>query len=175
MGLIKDFKEEHTGYARIEQVKSVFNLKCWIRLQKFRTQRANRGWSDRDMWGMGEYIAQITAEMLNELKDGHTDWSWWFKLNCEQGKGAYKNIEEVVNDINGYLEFSKTNWAEGLTSVKGKTGKFSISWVNEKGKKITEAEITNRINKHNKEETKLYKKATKAMSFFGRHFWGFWD
>lgn len=175
MGLIKDWQDNHEGYVFTAKIKELFNPAVWIRLQKYRTQRADRGWSDRDMWGMGEYVAQITAEMLNELKDGHTDWEWWFKMNGEQGKGAYKNLEEVVNDINGYLDFSKTNWAEGLTSVNGKTGKFSISWVNEKGKKITEAEITNRINKHQKEETKRYKKAAKAMSFFGRHFWGFWD
>lgn len=175
MGIIKDFRSDHTGYTFKYRVKDALSPNVWFRLHKYRKQRADRGWSDRDMWGMGEHVAQITAEMLTSLRDGNTDWEWWFKMNGEQGKAAYKNIDDVINDINNYLEFSKTSWADDLTSLDEKTGKFSISWVNEKGKKITEAEITNRINKHHKEETRLYKKAAKAMSFFGRHFWAFWD
>lgn len=175
MGIIKNFRSDHEGYTFKYKVKDALSPNVWFRLHQHRKQRADRGWSDRDMWGMGEYVAQITAEMLTALRDGNTDWEWWFKMNGEQGKAAYKNLDDVINDIKGYLEFRETSWADDLTSVKGKTGKFSISWVNEKGKKITQAEITNRINKHHKEELKRYKKAAKAMSFFGRHFWGFWD
>lgn len=176
MGIIKDFKSEHTGYSFKYLVKETLSPNVWFRLRKHRKQRADRGWSDRDSWAMGEYVAQITSEMLTNLRDnGSTDWEWWFENYGEKGKGAYKSLDEVINDINGYLEHTRTSWTDDLTSVRGKTGKFSVSWVNQKGKKITEAEITNRINKHHKEELRLYKKASKAMAFFGRHFWGFWD
>lgn len=176
MGLLKDWKREHEGMYFRSKVPYFFSPSVWFRLHTYRKQRADRGWSDRDMWSMGEHLAQITVEMLKDLQTGMTDWENWFKYNInEEGKGAYKNLQQVIDDIQGYLEFEKTSWADDLTHAAGKTGKFSISWVDKDGKKLTEAAITHRLTKYNNELMKRYKKACKAMGFVGRNFAHFWD
>ena len=177
MSILKDWRTDHNGYAFRYKVQEFLTPSVWFRLHEIRVQRANRGWSDRDAWNMGDYVAQITVEMLELLQEkGVTDWDRWFEWNIgETGKGAYKNLQEVIDDIKGYQDWSLTTWADDLESVQEKTGKYSISWVDQKGKKLTEAAITNRINKYQKEGQKKYKKATKAMAFFGRHYAQFWD
>lgn len=189
MGLIKDWAEDTEGYRFSYRVRSLFDLSLWLRLHKWRKQRANRGWSDSDAWGAGDHIAQVTAEMLQYLQDhSYCDWPEWFKLNVqEEGKNAYTNLQEVIDDINAYLEFEKTSWSDGLDTKRDKLDEvFKKSedgelyeyvgpdWY-EGEKKLTEAAIGNRIRKWRNEEIKLYKKAQKAMVFFGRHFSGFWD
>lgn len=177
MSLFKDWLEDTDGYRTSYRIRNFFSPSSWLRLHKWRKQRADRGWSDRDAWGAGDHIAKITAEMLTHLRD-HTYVSWpeWFKLNVkEDGKGAYKNLTQVINDINNYLEFSETTWSHGLSHKSGTTGKFSGSWHYKGGRKLSENEITARIKKHATKESKLYKKANKAMEFFGRHFSSFWD
>ena len=175
MSLLKDWKEDNEGYRVQTRVAHFFDPREWLRLQKYRTQRADRGWSDRDMWGMGEHLAEITAEMLAELDKGHTDWPMWFDLNVrEEGKGAYKSLQSVIDDINNYLNHEKTSWSDDLTCKQGKTGEFHMGWYKD-GKKISEAELKNRINKWAKENNRLYKKSAKAMQFFGRHYAQFWD
>lgn len=183
MGILKDWKEDSEGYRFRNQVVCLFSPKVWFRLHKWRMQRANRGWSNRDTWGAGEHIAKMTAEMLQHLNDNtYVDWPEWFKLNVkEKGKGAYKNLQSVIDDINKYLEHTETSWGDGLTtkavSLISDDGHYSSpDWYDEKtGKKLSEPAINNRINKWAAEEDKLYKKAIKAMGFFSRHFSGFWD
>ena len=64
MGILKDWQEDTDGYVFTAKVTYFFSPKVWLRLHKWRKQRADRGWSDRDTWGAGEHIAQMTAEML---------------------------------------------------------------------------------------------------------------
>lgn len=189
MGLLKDWTDDHNGYTLRSKLKYFFSPKVWLQLHKWRKQRADRGWSDRDTWGAGDHIAQITADMLQHLNDyAYTDWPEWFKLNVkEDGKGAYKNLKSVIDDINAYLEFEKTTWADGLTTrrdsieevfEKREDGHYTYKgpiWVDDKGKDLTDAAVMQRIKKWRNEEIKLYKKATKAMGFFARHFSSFWD
>lgn len=185
MGLIKDWKEDTEGYRFSYRVRNLFNFSLWFRLHKWRMQRGNRGWSDRDTWGAGDHIAKMTAEMLQHLND-HTyvDWPQWFKLNVkEDGKNTYTSLQQVVDDINDYLKFEWTSWGDGLycdsSWVKNEDGSSTLDeqlWYDEKTHKLqTEASIKNRMTKWNKEYTKRYKKAQKAMSFFARHFTQFWD
>lgn len=189
MGILKDFKEDVSGYRFRYQLVATFSLKVWLRIHKWRMQRANRGWSDRDTWGAGDHIAQMTAEMLQHLND-HTyvDWPQWFKLNVkEDGKNAYKNLSQVVSDITTYLNFEDTSWADDLTTKrdsleeifdKQEDGNYlykSPDWYDAKGKKLSEAALKSRMNKWHKENLKAYKKAQNAMSFFARHFTQFWD
>lgn len=178
MGIVRDFKEDNAGYRLRHQIVCFFSPKVWLRLHKWRKQRADRGWSNRDTWGAGDHIAKMTAEMLQHLND-HTyvDWPEWFKLNVkEEGKGAYKSLPAVVKDIQAYLDFTETSWADDLDSKhNGDPQKFHVDWYDQKGKKLTDAAIKYRINKWSEQHNKLYKKAQKAMGFFARHFSSFWD
>ena len=188
MSLLKDFREDVSGYKIFYQLRSAVDVRLWLRLHKYRKQRANRGWSDRDAWGAGEHIAKVTAEMLQHLNDySYCDWPEWFKNNTDNL--GYKNLQSVIDDINNYLEFQYTGWTDGLDvasydvddwiekePVNGLHVWKSAGWINiETGKKLTEKQVTARISKHHKQEQKLYAKATKAMEFFGRNFASFWD
>lgn len=179
MSLIKDFNYWELQSTRKRYwPRTIINPRKWLYNIKHRHQRAERGWSDRDTWGGGEYIARITADILQHLNDNnYTDWPEWFKLNVKEGgKGAYKSLQEVIDDINNYLEFTETSWADGLTSARNPDkGKYLLIWMDKDGNKLTEATVRHRLNKHIEMEQKLYKKAIKAMSFFSRHFAQFWD
>lgn len=181
MSIFKDWAEWNDGYDIRRKVRNIFNMNDWRQLHKWRKQRADRGWSDRDTWGAGDHIAKMTAEMLQHLQNNvYKDWPEWFKFNvAEEGRGAYTNLQEVIDDINNYLEFDIKSWADGLTPKQKEIsdkGKFTCNWYDEStGKKLTEAAVSNRINRYSKENMRLYKKANKAMGFFGRHFGNFWD
>ena len=163
-----------------------YNPRQLHREATFVYQRITRGWSDRDTWGAGEYIAKITAEMLQHLNDhAHTDWPEWFELNVQE-KNGYKDLQSVIDDINNYLEFSVTSWADGLETAKDIEKSFekdektsdiihkSLGWT-ENGKKLTEQQITNMIEKWHQEEQRVYKKAIEAFTFFSQNFASFWD
>lgn len=188
MSIVKDWREDNSGYRLNRQVLYFFSPKVWLRLHKWRKQRADRGWSDRDTWGAGEHIAQMTAEMLQHLNDNtYVDWPEWFKTNTKDNKG-YKNLQSVIDDINGYLDFRLTSWSDGLDIAsynvddwldKQEGGTYvwkSAGWVDKTtGKKLTEKQLLSRMKKHHKQEEKIYKKATHAMEFFGHNFASFWD
>jgi hypothetical protein len=186
MSIFKDWQEDTDGYRFRAKATHFVNPREWLRLHKWRKQRADRGWSDRDTWGAGNHIAKITAEILQHLND-HTyvDWPEWFKLNAKE-KGAYKNLQQVIDDINAYLDHEKTSWADGLETRREKIDEMfekredgNYEWIRpdwyEGEKKLTEAAIKNRINKWSKESNKKYEQAKKALSFFSRNFSGFWD
>lgn len=189
MGLLKDWRYEYESERLDRKVFHFFSLFAWLRLYKWRRQRADRGWSDRDTWGAGEYIAQITAEMLQHLNENkYTDWPEWFKLNVqEEGKGAYTSLAQVISDITTYLDFEKTSWGDGLTTKrdsleeifeKKADGSYLYKgpdWYDEKGEKMSDIAVDRRVKKWHKEQIRLHKKAQKAMQFFARHFAQFWD
>jgi len=187
MGIIKDWRDDTEGYCFKYKIINLLSLRVWLDLHRWRKQRANRGWSDRDTWGAGDHIAKITAEMLQHLND-HTyvDWPDWFKLNVEEA-GSYKNLQSVIDDINGYLEYQETSWTDGLEPVQKPLDEVFVEegdrrvykspgWINkETGRQITEKQLTMLMHKHHNKEVKLYKKATNALSFFARQFTSFWD
>ena len=181
MSIFKDWKDNNQGCVFRYKALNLMSPKEWSKLHRWRKQRADRGWSDRDMWGAGEHIARLTADMLEELSKGHTDWESWFK-NLKR-KEQYTNLEDVIADIGGYLDYeTNTAWTDGLELIgepikRDKDGvKLNSRWIDKKtGKTLTDKQVTNRIMKHGKEGNRLYKKAAKAMEFFGRNFAGFWD
>ncbi len=177
MGLLKDFAGQHLTVRKSRYPHAILNPLNWHETAKYRRQRANRGWADRDAWNMGEHVAGVVVEMLELLQNkGVTDWDAWFEYNIdEKGKGAYKNLQEVIDDIKNYLEHEKTSWADDLRVEGDFLSDEKIMWFDEKGKLQTDPAIKHRMNKWHKENTRLYKKATKAMAFFGRHFAQFWD
>ena len=187
MSIFKDFREDNEGYRLRSQITYLLSPNAWIRLHRSRKQRADRGWSNRDTWGAGEHIAKITAEILQHLNDNtYVDWPSWFKYNVQE-KGSYKSLQAVIDDINQYLVFTETSWADGLETVKDSVEEVfqkredgnhyykSPGWVDKNGKKVSDKQITARIKSHSEKEKKSYEKATNAMQFFGRNFASFWD
>jgi len=191
MSIFKDWQEDTKEYRFTYKLRNLFSPALWLKLHKWRKQRADRGWSDRDTWAAGDYIARMTADILQHLNDNtHVDWPDWFKYNCqEKGKDAYKDLQSVIDDIIGYLDFEKNeSWSKGLDIAsddvadlfdKATDGSYSLApdrWVDEVTRKpVTQQQITSRIKKYRDKEIKQYKKAQKAMQFFGRNFTGFWD
>lgn len=186
MGLVKDVFKDNKDATFKYRVKELINPREWRRHHRWRKQRANRGWSDRDTWNAGDHIADMTADMLQHLLDkGMTDWPYWFKHNVqEKGAGSYKNLQSVIDDIKNYTDFQWTSWAEGLEPVNDRvfekldddTYEYKLpDWIDKNGKILTEKQLRARMDKWSKEERRLYEKATKAMQFFGRHYSSFWD
>lgn len=180
MSIFKDWREDTDGYVFTHRVRSFFDVRLWFKLAKWRKQRADRGWSDRDTWGAGEHIAKMTAEMLQHLND-HTyvDWPQWFELNIQE-KNGYKNLQSVIDDINQYLWLTETSWADDIT-VDGNLfddsgdGLKTVWRYKNTGRKLSQAQLNGRIVNWSKKENASYKKAQRAMQFFGRYFAGFWD
>ena len=179
MSIFKDFREDNEGYRLRSQITYLLSPKVWARLHASRKQRADRGWSNHDTWAAGEHIAKMTAEILQHLNDNaYTDWPAWFKYNVQE-KGSYKSLQAVIDDINQYLAFIGTSWADGLTCDRHALkdgGQLKMVWRHEKtGKKVSDKQITARIKSHSGKEKKTYEKATNAMQFFGKNFSSFWD
>jgi hypothetical protein len=178
MGIIKDWRDNNSSFRVSTKIYSLFSPKEWYELHKCRKQRANRGWSNRDAWEAGDYVAKIVADMLFYLKDNsYVDWEWWFDNKYKKGKNNYKDLQSIIDDINNYLEFQKTSWADGLDADIDDVKKFSdIKWSDvATGKKLTDKQVTARINKYAAQEAEVYKKASRAMKFFGENFSDFWD
>ena len=178
MSLLKDWRDETEGYAFTAKLSDFFSPKVWSRLHTWRKQRADRGWSDRDTWAAGEHIAQMTAEMLQHLNDDtYVDWPEWFNMNVQENEG-YTSLQSVIDDINRYLAFTRTSWGDDLTceetSVEDE-GPLHSQWLDKSGRKVSHKKVTEIMLKHHNKENELYKKATEAMQFFGRHFASFWD
>ncbi len=188
MSLLKDWREDTAGYRFRTRVVHFIDPREWLQLHKWRKQRADRGWSDRDTWGAGDHIARMTAEMLQHLNDhSYCDWPQWFKLNVEEkGRSTYGSLQAVVDDITKYLDSTETSWADGLDTRRDAVNEIFTKRSDEMyeyigpdwydgEKKLTKADISHRINKWADENNKKYKKAQKAMSFFARNFSSFWD
>lgn len=189
MGIVKDWKIDNEGYCFRYRVIHLISPKYWLKLHQYRKQRADRGWSDRDTWGAGDHIAKITAEMLQYLLDNsYGDWPEMFRTKFkEKDPNAYKDLQHVINDINAYLDYTKTEWNDGYDIIPKEIDNAFIhkddkciynssDWINTTtGKILTEKEVTDLIKKQGKKEVELYKKAANAMQFFGRNFTSFWD
>lgn len=180
MSIFKDWQDDTKGYTASYRVRSFFNVKLWLNLAKWRRQRADRGWSDRDTWGAGEHVAKMTAQILQHLNDNtYVNWPEWFDLNIKE-KDGYKNLQAVIDDINQYLELTEQSWTDDLT-VDGNLfddsgNELKTVWRYKKtGHKLTKAQLDGRIKSWAKKENTSYNKAKRAMQFFGRHFARFWD
>lgn len=166
MSIYKDWVKDNSGTTLSYKIKSFFNLKKWLELHKWRNQRADRGWSDRDAWSTGEHIAKMTADMLKFLEDEKND--DWIELNLKED-GNYNSLQPVIDDINNYLEYQKTGWCDDLYVMIDKDGHHH--WVKEvTGKQLTGKQITARIKKYRDKDYILHDKAVKAMTYFGRNF-----
>tara|TARA_B100001245_G_C22893491_1_gene430706 strand:- start:4535 stop:4999 length:465 start_codon:yes stop_codon:yes gene_type:complete len=122
MSLITDFYKHNVNGLRLRyKILEFLNLKEWVREARYRKQRINRGWSDRDAWGGGEHIAEVSAGILRELnkEQNIVDWDWYFREN-EWETFGYKNLDEVAQDIENYLDWELLSYSEPLYSQFGR-------------------------------------------------------
>lgn len=159
-----------TGHHRGMTLKA--QIKYWLTPKELKLetehiiQRANRGWSEVDGWGAGEHILEVTSGLLKELakRQNPLGWKNYFKINYQDMMG-YKNLSQVAEDIDNYLKFEKTSWADNLP--------FKLDGFDSYSKK-QDAQTRQAIKKWRKEEDKKYKKAQKAMNFVSANLSNLW-
>jgi len=180
MGLLKDFYTwELAGKLKRRWFKEIINPFNWQRNIKYRHQRLERGWSDRDTWDGGSYILSVTSGVLKKLGDdkSHIDWREYFKHNYPKNCG-YKNLNQVAKDIDRYLEFDEYAWGDSLGfdikhgSKELPNGNLEMISLNTPKEEIA---IRKAIDKSHKEWERRYKKAQKAMKFVTQNFPSLWD
>lgn len=115
MSLLKDFWSLNMRVRKRYWLREFFNPANWARQIKWRHQRAERGWSDKDTWGGGEYIAEVSAGILNSLQSdkGHVDWEEYFRWNYPENFG-YTSLNEVAQDINNYLVWEEESFSSPI-------------------------------------------------------------
>jgi hypothetical protein len=112
MSYIKDFYEWNLTIRKRYWPRELLRLRNYTNLFKWRRQRINRGWSDRDTWGGGEYIAEVCAGILYSLDDDKvTDWEEYFSLNYEENYG-YTSLEQVADDLQTYIDWQVIQYQE---------------------------------------------------------------
>lgn len=87
-------------------MREILNPANWWREYKYDRQRKKRGWSDKDTWGGGEYIAGVTEGILRFLdrKQNPIDWEFYFRANYKEiEKYGYTSLTEIADDIELYL------------------------------------------------------------------------
>ena len=105
-----------TGFKRFPyNALALINPANWWLEFKYDNQRKNRGWSDRDTWGGGEYISEITYGILNYLENVQNvlDWEHYFNTNYNDNYG-YKSLSEVAQDIDNYLAWEQISFSEPI-------------------------------------------------------------
>jgi hypothetical protein len=115
MSLLKDFREQNLSIRKLYWPRELVNPANWGRAVKWRNQRTERGWSDRDTWGGGEHIASVSAGILRELgkEKNIVDWDWYFRNNAWETLG-YKNLNEVAQDIENWLAWEEMSFDEPI-------------------------------------------------------------
>lgn len=113
MGLLKDFYRNELTIRKRYWPREIINPRNWTRNIRYRHQRAERGWSDRDTWGGGEYLASVAAGILNylELEQNPIDWEFYFKENYT-GTNGYHTLTEVAEDIELYMWWEEYGYAD---------------------------------------------------------------
>lgn len=179
MGLLKDFYYNELTMRKLYWPREILNPFNWHRTIKYRHQRAERGWSDKDTWGGGEYILEVVSGVLKKLGDdkSHVDWKEYFKTNYPNNEG-YKNLQQVTKDIDNYLAFDDSGWVNEL-GFEIKHGSKDLPNGNTQLLNLNSPEENRKIKKaieaSHKEWDRRYKKAKKAMNFVATNFPGLWD
>jgi len=115
MSYIKDFREQNLHVRKLYWFQELVNPMNYIRTARYRHQRAERGWSDRDTWGGGEHLAEVAAGILDYLDNVQNvvDWDAYFKNNYEENYG-YASLTEVAQDITNYLAWEEESFSEPI-------------------------------------------------------------
>lgn len=118
MGYIEDFYRFNLGVRKRYWLKEFLTPRNYSSVIKYRHQRAERGWSDRDTWGGGEHIAMVTAGILHylEREQNPIDWDEYFRTNYPNNYG-YSSLTEVADDIDLYLWWEVEQWSDEYDSL----------------------------------------------------------
>lgn len=118
MGYWKDFYQQNMMIRKLYWPREFFNPANHYRTAKYRWQRAERGWSERDTWFGGEHIAEVALGIIKYLDEVQhmVDFSpetWEFNFPEDYG---YKSIGEVAQDIDNYIYWQEHQYSEPLYS-----------------------------------------------------------
>ena len=58
------------------KMRPLARIKWWFRKRKYIKQRAERGWSDYDVWDFGTYLAMVIGDGLAHLAGAHMSHPW---------------------------------------------------------------------------------------------------
>lgn len=178
MGIIKDWRENNQYYRTSYKIRRLFSIKEWLELHKWRKQRADRGWSDKDTWSMDEHILRVSSEMIRKLaEEKHgvwdVDWESYFKNN-EFVTYGYGSFDEVADDIDEYLKYQTALWTDyidfELPSGHVDDDGFYVSNATER----QEFKMKKAMEKHNRESIRLHEKSAKAMRFIAANHGSLW-
>lgn len=149
MGLLKQRINDSKHYRFPYNAKEFFSPRDWFRQIKHNRQRKDRGWSDRDTWGGGEYIMTVTVGVLHFLENEQNvlDWDEYFASNYVENYG-YTSLSEVADDIDNYLYFQENSHSEEYDYIDSRT-QFDIEYA-------------------------LYEQAKHAMKFVAENIGGLW-
>lgn len=132
MSFIKDFHQHNLTLRKRYWLKELVTPRNYTQVHRFRKQRANRGYADRDAWGGGEYIAEVAAGILYILGDEKNivDWAEYFKNNYDENWG-YKTLHEVADDLQLYVEWDTMQFSDPLHAQIEKLGndaRWAMEW-----------------------------------------------
>ncbi len=178
MSFIKDYKDQHLTMLKRYWWKELINPSNLYYTWQHRYQRAERGYSDRDVWNTGDHILGIMVGMLKQLGDekSHIDWTEYFKENYKNNQG-YNSLNEVAADIKNFIEFDKTSWADDLGfDIKTEweevdDSKMMVDLNTPKEKRI----MGKAMNDWHKEWGRRHAKMQRALTFLKFNISGLWD
>lgn len=131
MGYIKEFYEFNLTVRKRYWLHELLKPRNYIDVIRFRRQRANRGYADRDAWGGGEYIAEVAAGILRILSDekNPVDWDEYFKNNYYETYG-YNNLNEVTDDLQLYVEWDELQFGPLYKEIEalGGDARWAMEW-----------------------------------------------
>jgi hypothetical protein len=116
----------------------LYRVRCFVknffRGIKYRRQRARRGYSDRDLWDIGEYLSTIVPPMMRHLKDNGSGYpvkigsrKKWEEILEDIAKGFEAQLKLKVNYSKRYNENGKE--LEELLKTKDKGLKLFIKYL----------------------------------------------
>lgn len=78
-------------------------IRRYFRMGKCAWQRATRGWSDVDMYNMGEFLLAIIPPMLDSLADNGVGYPQDGRFSCqEEWQQTLRGMANDIRDTSGY-------------------------------------------------------------------------
>jgi len=124
-------------------------------------QRAKRGWSESDVWGMDHHLARITAEMLDHL--ANTTHGWPGGDEFPTFEGWQEIVHEKAADLNA--------WVKGEDHGEETSAWYALKCDPAADPAVVEA-AWDAMREHDEAR---YEAAKAAMVWVGEHLGGLWD
>lgn len=119
--MLQDFKDQHLTIRKLYWPREILKPSNWRDTVKWRKQRAVRGWSERDTWGGGEYLASVAEGILRylEREQNPIDWKYYFQENytgIEQY--GYHSLTDVADDIELYIYWQEHQYDDEYDDMR---------------------------------------------------------